>query len=368
MRKIILSILVIFSSINLAICQINYFPSSGDAGIGTTTPTTRLVIQANSNDNLISFRNSSAITKGYIGTAVLSGQMVPGSNSNDLIIRSESQKIMFSANAGTTAHMTIAVNGNVGIGTITPTEKLSINEGMGTGYYPLLSLNETTNNGSNSMGIDFKFAGASGFPWGATGRIEVARQLTNSSFDMIFHTAHNGALSEKMRITNSGYIGIGTSTPQATLDVNGNIYSNGKIYLGIPDANTSSQIASYSLAVDGSAIFTKAVVKLKSNWPDYVFERTYHLPKLDSIERFIRMNRHLPEVQSSEEIEKNGIDLGANQALLLKKVEELTLLAIEQNKQTQKLQKIVEEQNKKIQQQSKDIEQLETESKKTKSK
>ena len=126
MRKIILiSVWLLFSS-ELIYSQTNSFPSSGDAGIGTTTPTTRLVIQANSNDNLISFRNSAAITKGYIGTAVTDGQMIPGSNSNDLIVRSESQKIIFSTDAGNTAAMRIDVNGNVGIGTA-PAYKLDVN-------------------------------------------------------------------------------------------------------------------------------------------------------------------------------------------------------------------------------------------------
>jgi hypothetical protein len=44
---------------------------------------------------------------------------------------------------------------------------------------------------------------------------------------------------------------------------------------------------------------------------------------------------------TAEEVAKNGIDLGKNQALLLKKIEELTLIVIEQNKE-------IKEQNKRI--------------------
>ena len=154
-----------------------------------------------------------------------------------------------------------------------------------------------------------------------------------------------------------GNVGIGTSSPQATLDVNGNIFTNSKIAIGTTDLG---KIGTYALAVNGSAIFTKAVVKLNSAWPDYVFNPAYKLPKLDSLEQFIKFNQHLPEIPSTSDVEKNGIDLGETQTVLLKKVEELTLFVIEQNKQTEKLQKAVEEQNKLIEEQSKRISELET--------
>ena len=94
-----------------------------------------------------------------------------------------------------------------------------------------------------------------------------------------------------------------------------------------------SKIGTYSLAVNGSAIFTKAVVKLNSAWPDYVFTPDYKMSKLDSLESFINCNGHLPEIPTAEDVRKNGIDLGENQAILLKKIEELTLIVIQQNKE-----------------------------------
>lgn len=88
----------------------------------------------------------------------------------------------------------------------------------------------------------------------------------------------------------------------------------------------------YKLAVNGPAIFTKAVVKNYSNWPDYVFDSSYQLPSLDSVSTFIQANKHLPDMPSTATVEKDGHDLGEVQKLLLKKVEELTLYVIEQNK------------------------------------
>jgi hypothetical protein len=63
------------------------------------------------------------------------------------------------------------------------------------------------------------------------------------------------------------------------------------------------------------------------------------MPKLDSLECFINTNHHLPGIPASEEAQKNGIDLGDTQVTLLKKIEELTLIVIEQNKRIEKLEK-----------------------------
>ncbi|WP_315816572.1 hypothetical protein [Paraflavitalea speifideaquila] len=63
--------------------------------------------------------------------------------------------------------------------------------------------------------------------------------------------------------------------------------------------------------------------------------------------KFIQKNNHLPEIPSAAEVEKEGLDLGVNQAALLKKIEELTLYIIEQNKRIEKLEQEVLQSNKK---------------------
>jgi hypothetical protein len=142
----------------------------------------------------------------------------------------------------------------------------------------------------------------------------------------------------------SGRLGIGKQIPDANakLDVAGNIYSSGKIMIGVASPSTAL-LNDYSLAVNGSALFTKAVVKLNTDWPDYVFSKNYDLPTLVSIEKYINENSHLPGVASAKEIEKNGVDLGDNQAVLLKKVEELTLYLIDLSKEVAALKKENEE-------------------------
>jgi hypothetical protein len=123
------------------------------------------------------------------------------------------------------------------------------------------------------------------------------------------------------------------------------IQSNGTV--GI---NTTDTISNYKLAVNGAAIFTKAVVKTYNTWADYVFDESYQLPTLNDIEQYIKLHKHLPEMPTTAEVEKDGIDLGNNQALLLKKVEQLTLYMIDQNKRLEVQQKQIEHQQQQIEQ------------------
>jgi uncharacterized coiled-coil protein SlyX len=89
-------------------------------------------------------------------------------------------------------------------------------------------------------------------------------------------------------------------------------------------------------------VHTRKVRVDQSTWADYVFNSDYKLRPLHEVETFIQQNNHLPEVPSTKEVEENGIDLGDNQATLLKKIEELTLYVIEQNKKMELMQKEME--------------------------
>jgi len=108
-------------------------------------------------------------------------------------------------------------------------------------------------------------------------------------------------------------------------------YTTGNVSIG----TTNSQ--GYRFAVNGDAIFTKIKVKQYGSWPDYVFRKDHKLPTLAELEKYIQQNSHLPGVPSADEVEKNGLDLGVNQAILLKKIEELTLYMIEMNKKMDKI-------------------------------
>jgi hypothetical protein len=70
-----------------------------------------------------------------------------------------------------------------------------------------------------------------------------------------------------------------------------------------------------------------------ADWPDYVFEQEYPLMSLYELEASIRNEKHLPGIPSAEEVEKEGITVGEIQSQMLKKIEELTLYTIAQQKQ-----------------------------------
>lgn len=110
---------------------------------------------------------------------------------------------------------------------------------------------------------------------------------------------------------NTGNIGIGVTTPQAKLDVNGTIRA-------------------------------KEVKIEATGWSDFVFNKDYRLPSLQSVEQYIDENGHLPGIPSEKEIMKEGINATEMQAKLLQKIEELTLYVIDLKKENQ-------EQNKTIQ-------------------
>jgi hypothetical protein len=103
---------------------------------------------------------------------------------------------------------------------------------------------------------------------------------------------------------------------------------NGNVGIGTTTPGT------YKLAVEGT-IGARKIKITQEAWADYVFDSCYHLPTLHQVEAYIQQNKHLPEVPSATEVKKDGLDLGDNQAVLLKKIEELTLYIIEQNKQAE---------------------------------
>jgi hypothetical protein len=82
------------------------------------------------------------------------------------------------------------------------------------------------------------------------------------------------------------------------------------------------------------------------------------LRPLEEVDAFIRENKHLPDIPSAAEFKENGVGLGEMDNMLLRKVEELTLYVIEQNKSNKKLLGRIEELQTENQRQSKEIQSL----------
>ena len=99
----------------------------------------------------------------------------------------------------------------------------------------------------------------------------------------------------------------------------------------IGDTITGVDEENLKLSVDGTGVFKKVIVT-QQNWPDYVFKKDYNLPKLEDVEKHISEKQHLPEVPSAQEAESEGVSIGDMQKVLLKKIEELMLYTIKQEK------------------------------------
>ena len=96
--------------------------------------------------------------------------------------------------------------------------------------------------------------------------------------------------------------------------------------------------AAYKLAVGVNIICEELVVKLKSDWPDYVFKKDYKLMSLRELSEFIKLNNHLPGLPSANSIETTKeINVGEMQQILLQKIEELTLYILEQDRKIEKM-------------------------------
>ena len=106
-----------------------------------------------------------------------------------------------------------------------------------------------------------------------------------------------------------------------------------KKILLIEDDPIVANVYRNKLAVEGTIASRKVIVTQVNPMPDYVFDKGYPLPSLDSVNRYIQDHHHLPDIPSADSVAKTGFDLGGNQTALLKKIEELTLYVIEQQRQ-----------------------------------
>jgi len=98
-------------------------------------------------------------------------------------------------------------------------------------------------------------------------------------------------------------------------------------------------INGYKLSVYGKATASEFTVTALNQWPDYVFEKDYHLKPLSEVKKFIEQNKHLPNIPAAAEIEKSGVPLGDMSKRLMEKVEELTLYIIQLQEQVDELKK-----------------------------
>lgn len=284
-------------------------------------------------------------------------------------------------------------NGNVGIGTATPSATLHIFTNAKTG----ISL---FGNSANWIGCDLQIQRASASSLiGAAPNIQLYDQGSGSSTmiqsyqgNLQFFTSSSAGWYEHTFLSNTGNFGIGTGNPLSLLqvddgctmaslgDASGQGLNYGTSYLGfnaarsvaagswtshgdgvhngggvvysdiagnmlfsiipssgagdqtLPDATVKNNIKMMISATDGS-VHAKAFYVTLNNWPDYVFSPTYQLPELSQVKYYIDQYHHLPDMPSTSDVAQNGLNVGETEKILTRKVEELTLYLVDKDEQ-----------------------------------
>ncbi|WP_121356780.1 hypothetical protein [Flavisolibacter nicotianae] len=117
----------------------------------------------------------------------------------------------------------------------------------------------------------------------------------------------------------------------------------------------TSDIDGYRLAVSDNAIFARVKVPPFDSWANIVLDKCDQWWNLREAEQYIRRDKHLHDVLSTSEIEKENLDVGTNQGHLLQKVEKLICCFSQQNKRIEKQMKIVANLSPKVSAQQKAI-------------
>ncbi len=254
-------------------------PYGGNVGIGTSAPTQRLEVSGKikTSDSIIMQNGSQnsplligadigastltdSITKrGYIGVPhylnaernVLHSYVESGSTYSNLLIgggnsayNAVTAMLFYTGATNTTSsgveRMRIDANGNVGIGDSSPTQPLEI-EAAGAAVSKRVIMRNSNNTGAAGFTAESGTNSLSMGTWGQSAGSVVTYIEANSSAGlkmstwtntaMTFHTNGSaGGVTERMRISNTGQVGIGTTAPSYTLDVSGTLRVTGTAY------------------------------------------------------------------------------------------------------------------------------------------
>ena len=230
--------------------------STGNVGIGITTPSHLLDIFGNTNSEI------------RLGTNYQS--TVLSNNNVGMTISTSPQSNVIIGNNILTIN---TLSGNIGIGTANPNNTFDINLSNSGNIGPVLNLRNSTNTLGDAARISFDVGGL--LP---NATIDVIAD-TGSNTKFIINTTKNQILSESIRIDKNGNVGIGTSDVSTLLTVNGAITSK-LIGFVFPDGSIQQTAATSNggnvTATTGNITFNttnistnnSSYIKLEPAYPD----------------------------------------------------------------------------------------------------
>lgn len=311
-----------------------FIQPSGYIGINNATPAAALDVVSPAG----SHKGSLRIFGDDMGTIQSIGHM-------NMVYASNSDFIISEGNAfnNPVDHFTIH-NGKVGIDESLPAEKLHVNGNtrivgnLGVGAYPAQAKLHVV--GGTMLDGHVGVAGpvpTETFKINDPGyaHLKVATHSANNVQISIENVSSGYAFSMD-GATNTGHISSGATNlinfkPLSTVWPH-----KPQVWLG---AKPTSNHTDFLFAVGGKIVAQSLYLTKNCGWADYVFASDYKLPELKDVESYYKANHHLPEIPTANEVETEGIDVVKMNILLLKKVEELTLYVVQQQKDIDALKK-----------------------------
>ncbi|MBI2054492.1 MAG: hypothetical protein HYT39_00095, partial [Candidatus Sungbacteria bacterium] len=196
---------------------------SGNVGIGTTTPNWLLQVAGTRPSFALSDTSASANLKHWLFSS-MGGNLYVGTSTDAYA-------------TSTPAALTISNSGNVGIGTAGPETALQVKKDITSGT---VGANQIISGGSlnqnvNGSGVVTAYTGTDdGFTYGAVGGYASIDVVNNRGLGL-WGISENSPASQvtygspDVFITQSGNVGIGTTSPATTLSVQGNALFSGNL-------------------------------------------------------------------------------------------------------------------------------------------